>query len=109
MRLKSSMNRTPTGAKKRKASDYGDVSEVDNMADFDTVAGGVIDEEEFFCGVDAMMPDDALDARQGAAMSKLFDFEMFERVQDGESIAPAQVHTMQSGQGGQWDLDALFV
>lgn len=80
------------------------------MASFDEIAGGVYEEEEFYNGVDEMMPDDALDARQAAAMDDLFDFDLFDRVEEGEEMESAHVHSMRETQEGDesFNIDDLF-
>jgi hypothetical protein len=104
----------PVAFKKRSASDYGDATEVQNMEVLDDIAGGVFDEEEFYDGVDAMMPEggtEALEARQGAAMEEWFDFDMYDRMTEGEQVESAPVHSMASSAGGEnaeWDIDDLF-
>jgi hypothetical protein len=77
------------------------------MSSFDEIAGGVFEEEEFYNGVDEMMPD-ALDARQVASMGELFNFELFERVEGGEEVEEARDHSMGAGEGARFSVDDLF-
>ena len=107
MRMKTKKKAPKAEGKKRSASDYGDQSDVTS---FDEFAGGVFEEDELYNGVDEMMPDEALDAKQAALMDDLFDFDMFDKVDEGEEMETAHVHSMRNTQdeSGSFNIDDLF-
>ena len=96
--------------KKRSASDCGDGSVSNTITDFDSIVGGDFDAEEFYNGIDEMMPE-VLKSRQDAAMEDLFDFDLFEEMAGGGEIVCPTAHTMrcpQNAEETQWSIDDLF-
>lgn len=110
MRMKAKNLDLKSTRKKRSASDYGDVSVSNTMTDFDSIVGGEFDSEEFYNGVDEMMPQ-ALTARQDAAMEDLFDFDLFEEMAGGGEIACPSGPTLQCPhdvEETQWSINDFF-
>lgn len=95
MQSKESLTWTK-GAKRKRvtaALSYGDMAGTDSMTCFDEITGMEKYIEEFYDGLDSMTPGQ-LDTRQEIRQQRencLFDIDIFEKVQDGDLAAPAQL------------------